>query len=258
MFVRIAISFLALWLTSEALHAAPRELYFVTEPFPPYTYAEQGEAAGPMVDVLKAACRELKRSCRIEVMPWRRALALAQQGEADGIFTVVDTPERRVYFHISVPVIDARYTLFARAGDDFRLDGDRRALRGRTIAAYGPSVTVLALDELIEGLPDVRTVIETDNTTVLRKLAAGRYGEHGLALVNEAVALHLMRAENLGGLQASGTVKQFAYAFGLSRKRVDAATARAFDGALVKLCRNGRTASLLKPYELPASACARL
>ena len=240
----------------QSARAAP-ELYFVTEPFPPFTYAEQDQAAGPMVAVLRAVCAEIKRSCRIEVMPWRRALAIAQRGEADGIFTVVDTPERRVYFHVSAPVLEARYTLFSRAGDDFRLTGDRQGLRGRSIAAYGPSATVLALDELIEGVPNVSTTVEPDNVTVLRKLAAGRYGPGGLALVNEAVALHLIRTENLAGLQAAGPVKHFSYAFGLSRQRVSVEQARAFDRALVRLCRSGRTADLVKPYEVPASACGR-
>lgn len=252
---RLCLGLLLAQLSTAA--CASRELYFVTEPFPPYTYAEDGEAAGPMVAVLKAACAELKRSCRIEVMPWRRALALAQRGEADGIFTIVDTPERRVYFHVSVPVLDAHYTLFARAGDDFRLDGERSELQGRTLAAYGPSATVLALDELVEGVPKVQTMIEADNITVLRKLAAGRYGKGGLALVNEAVALHLIRAEGLSGLQSAGTVKHFTYAFGLSRQRVNASEAKAFNAALVALCRSGRTASLVKPYEVAASACSR-
>lgn len=246
-------------LLSAAAQAAPqRELHFVTEPFPPFTYAEQGKAAGPMVAVLQAVCAELARSCRIEVMPWRRALDLAQRGEADGIFTVVDLPERRVHFHVSRPVLNARYTLFARSGEEsFRLGADRRGLQGRILAAYGPSATSVALDELVYGLPDVRTELEPDNVTVLRKLAVGRYGPDGLGLMNEAVALHLMRSENLAGLQAVAAVKQFAYSFGLSRKRIDAAQARAFDQALYKLCRSGRTAELVKPFELPASPCQR-
>lgn len=242
---------------SAALQAAPEPLRFVTEPFPPYTYASQGKAAGPMVDVLEAACAQLKRVCQIEVLPWRRALAMAERGEVDGIFTVSNTAERRQYFHVSVPVIDARYTLFAQAGEDFRLGADRQQLKGRTIGVYGPSGTAIALDELIAGVPDVSKHLEPDNTTVLRKLAAGRYGSGGLALINEAVALDLMRSENLAGLQAAGTVKQFSYSFGLSRSRISAELALRFDAALTTLCRKGRTAALLKPYALPASACSR-
>lgn len=237
--------------------AAPAPVMrFVTEPFSPYSYEAKGEAAGPMADVLRAVCAELQWRCSIEVLPWRRTLAMAQRGEAEGIFSVVDTPERRAYFHMSAPVVDARYTLFARAGDDFQLR-DNKSLRGRTIGAYGPSNTLLALDELVEGLEDVKTETEADNLTVLRKLSAGRYGSRGLALVNESVALALMRDNQIAGLQAAGSVKSFAYAFGLNRQRVKRRDFEAFNKALIKLCRSGRSAELIKPYALPASACAK-
>jgi len=252
-----ALVLVALGFGAPALAQPPaKRLSFVTEHFPPYTYAEAGAAAGPMVDVLQAACARLRWQCTVEVLPWRRALGLAQNGLVDGIFTVVDTPERRSYFHVSVPVLGARYTLFTRAGDDFVLQGDRQVLVGRTIGAYGPSATVLALDELVEGLK-VETVIEPDNRTVLRKLAAGRYGPHGLALVNEYVALHLMREDQLGGLQSAGAVKEFDYAFGLVRQRIGARDFKVFNEALVALCHSGRSAELVRPYALPASACAK-
>jgi polar amino acid transport system substrate-binding protein len=237
--------------------ASAVEMRFVTEPFPPYTYATEGRAAGPMVDVLQAACARLAWTCSIEVLPWRRALAMAQRGDVEGIFTVLDSPERRQYFHVSPPVIDARYVLFARAGSGFQYSGDPQSLAGRVIGAYGPSATALTLEQLIEGVPRARSEVEPDNRTVLRKLAAGRYGEGGLALANEAVTQHLMREEGITGLQPVGLVKTFAYSFGLTRQTVDLAQAQAFGKALNELCRSGRTAELLKPYGLPASACIK-
>lgn len=231
---------------------------FLTEPFAPYTYADEaGRAAGPMVEVLRAACEQLRWRCEIEVLPWRRALSEAQRGLAYGLFTVVDTPERRAYFHVSVPVLDARYTLFARAGDDFSYQGQPEQLAGRTVAAYGPSATLLALEELSHLEPSLRIEVEPDNLTVLRKLGAGRYGETGLALVNESVALHLIRERGMLGLQAAGPVKSFAYAFGLSRARVSEADFKAFNAVLQRLCRSGRSAALIRPNAVPASACTR-
>jgi polar amino acid transport system substrate-binding protein len=258
--MRSRITGLLVWMLASfsvapALALDRTSLHFVTEPFPPYTYESKGRAAGPMVDVLEAVCAQLKRSCKIEVLPWRRALRLAQKGEVDGIFTVLDTPERRSFFHISLPVIDARYGLFAQAGADFRFEGDRQQMKGRTVGVYGPSGSSYALDQLIEGVAEVQKVLEYDNITVLRKLAAGRYGPLGLVLINEAVGLHLIRSEKLSGLQAAGTVKQFSYAFGLNRARVSTDDAKAFDAALSGLCSSGRTAALLKPYALPAAAC---
>jgi polar amino acid transport system substrate-binding protein len=241
----------------QSLPAAAMEMRFVTEPFPPYTYATEGRAAGPMVDVLQAACAKLAWTCSVEVLPWRRALAMAQRGEVEGAFTIVDSPERRQYFHVSPPVIEARYVLLARTGSGFQYSGDPQSLAGRVIGAYGPSATALTLEQLIEGVSRARSEVEPDNRTVLRKLAAGRYGENGLALANEAVAQHLMREDGIAGLQPVGLVKTFAYAFGLTRQTVDLAQAQAFAKALYELCRSGRTAELLKPYGLPASACVK-
>lgn len=170
-----------------------------------------------------AACARLSWRCEIEVLPWRRALEMAQRGEVEGIFTVVDSPERRQYFHVSPPVIEGRYMLFARQGNGLQFKGDAQVLAGRVIGAYGPSVTALTLAQLIEAVPRARSEVEPDNRTVLRKLSAGRYGEDGLALVNEAVAEVLMREDGIRNLQPAGVVKAFGYAFGLSRQTVDPA-----------------------------------
>lgn len=252
-----ALALSAMW----ALWAQPAcgqtPMRFVTEPFAPYTYAIDGRAAGPMVDVLQAACLRLGWACSIEVLPWRRALNMAQHGEVEGIFTIVDSPERRQYFHVSPPVIEGRYVLFSRLGNSFQYGGAPQALAGRTLGAYGPSATALTLEQLIDGVPRTRSEIEPDNRTVLRKLSVGRYGEDGLALANEAVAQVLMREDSIRNLQPAGLVKAFGYAFGLNRQNIDPAQALTLGKALYELCRSGRTAELLKPYGLPASACVK-
>lgn len=239
---------------ASAATAAP-PLNFVTEAFPPYTYTEAGHAAGPMVEVLSEVCAQLRRECRVELLPWRRALRSAERGEVDGILAFVDLPERRKLFHISAPVIDARYVFFARAGQEFTYRGPK-SLEGHVVGVYGPSGASLVLAELIAGL-SVETSLEPDNPTVLRKLLAGRYGEQGLALINESMALLLMRGDGYGGLQATGMAKSFGYSFGLSLQKVKRADRLAFDAALIDLCRKGRVADLLKRHGLPASPCRK-
>lgn len=248
---------MAAGLAAWAALASAVELRFVAEPLPPYSFEANRRAAGPLVDVLQAACAELDWRCSVEILPWRRALRMGQAGEVEGVFAVVTPPSTRPRFHVSPPVIDARYLLFARSASTLDFDGDTRALAGRVVGVYGPSGAQDALTALIRGVPGARAEVEADNRAVLRKLAAGRYGDEGLALVNEAVAQQLIREEGLGGLRPAGPVKNFGYAFGLNRERVDEATAAAFAKALQELCRSGRTAELLKPYGLPASACVK-
>lgn len=84
-------------------------LQFVTEPFPPFNFEENGKAAGPMVEVLQAVCKEAKLSCSAQIMPWRRALAMAESGQADGIFSILHGPEKAQNFVLSDPVIRTAY-----------------------------------------------------------------------------------------------------------------------------------------------------
>lgn len=248
---------MAAGLAGVATFASALELRFVAEPLPPYSYEAQGRAAGPLVDVLQAACERLAWRCSVEVLPWRRALRMGQAGEVEGVFAIVTPPHTRPRFHVSPPVLDARYLLFSRSASNLTFDGDTAPLAGRAIGVYGPSGAQDAAAALIRGVPGARMQIETDNRVVLRKLAAGRYGDEGLALANEAVAQELMREDGLAGLRPAGVVKSFGYAFGLNRERVSEADALAFAAAINELCRSGRTAELLKPYGLPASACVK-
>jgi polar amino acid transport system substrate-binding protein len=247
-----------LLLAAVAAHGQPREMRFVTEALPPYSYVADGKAAGPMVDVLQAACARLAWRCPVEILPWRRALRIAQAGEVEGMFAIVTPPmTARPRFHVSPAVVEGRYVLWARGGEALRFNGDARLLAGRSVGVYGPSGAQDALKELLDGVPGAQAQVETENGIVLRKLVAGRYGEDGLALVNEGAAWHLIREDGIAGLQVVGVVKTFGYAFGLNRERVDPAVAAAFAKVLHEMCRSGRTAELLKPHGLTASACVR-
>lgn len=243
-----------LLLASSAL-AAPAGYHFVTESFPPYSDGSDGseQATGPMADVLRAVCDKLALPCRIEVLPWRRALQQAEEGRVDGIFTVVNMAQRRHYFYISPPVIRARYVFaeLASTPTPWRSVAD---IAGRTIGVYGPSATEQALRELGSGLTFLASE-ETDNLVALRKLAAGRYGRNGLVLVNEGAAQWLISHQQIGGLRLLPPVRDLLYSFGLSRQRVDAADAARFATALLQLCSSGEMARLVRRYQLQPASC---
>lgn len=241
--------------------AIPTTMHFVTKPFAPYSHAgPDGRAAGPMVDLLSAACAALDWHCTVELLPWRRAFRMATQGEVDGVFPVVDSPARRQLFRLSPEVVKARYVLLARRGirGPARAEPWHEAAAGCTIAAYGPSEATASLQDLIAAIPGARSEIELDHQTVLRKLAAGRYGEQGLALVDEAVA-HKQRQSlgESGDLRPVGVVKKLVYAFAFAPQRVDMSQTRAFAAAIDGLCRDGRMAAIFKPYGLSAAQCRR-
>jgi len=234
-------------------------VHFVTKQFPPYVYAARnGQAAGPMVDLLGAACERLHWRCQIELLPWRRALTLAQGEQVDGIFPIADTAERQASFRLSPDVVKARYVLLARACEGGTPCGDAGLRPGRTLAAYGPSDISATAQRLLQDAPGTRTETEPDQLSVLRKLGAGRYGSDGLALVNEVVAQQQMAAFGIRDLRTVQGVKELDYAYAFVPTRVDAVRAQAFAEAIRDLCRSGTTQTLFKPYALKPSACQKL
>lgn len=230
-------------------------VHFVTKPFAPYTEAGPGgRAAGPLVELLNAACAKVRWRCSVELLPWRRAMAMAERGEVDGIFPVVDSPARRATFLLSPSVVSGRYVLVARSGPAVFISADRHELAGRTLAAYGPSDATTTLQQFAEGVRGSSTKIEADHRTVLRKLAAGRYGEEGLALVNEAVAEQMLATGEVRHLQTVGVIKSLNYAFAFTPNRVDPPRMLAFSKAIHELCLSGATGEIFKSG-LPTAAC---
>ncbi|MDY0748015.1 transporter substrate-binding domain-containing protein [Paucibacter sp. R3-3] len=227
--------------------------HFVTEQFAPYSYEKDGRADGPMADVLREVCARLDVECRIEVLPWRRAFAEGERGEVDGVFSIVDRTEHHTEFIVSAPVVEARYSFFAKAPSSFvyRAPAD---LNGRTIGVYGPSASSRILADLAAGT-NADMAVEIDNAAALRKLQAGRYGANGLVLANERVAEEFIASQRLDSLRTVGIAARFNYSFGLARRR--ASDVERFNQALGALCRSGRLQALLDRYRMEAAPCRR-
>ncbi|MDY0746822.1 transporter substrate-binding domain-containing protein [Paucibacter sp. R3-3] len=242
---------IALCLTAEA--APPRPLRLVTRQFPPYSFASaDGQPAGPMVELLLTACAEAGQDCQVSLMPWRRAVGAAEAGEVDGIFPVADSLERRAGFELSPDVVRGRYVLFARAGQN---PCPGRDVAGRTIATFGPSQASRTLREVAAAMPSARIEIEPDQHVVVRKLLAGRYGPHGLALLNDVAARHQLPEANRKDLQAVELIKEFDYVYGFVPGRIPPGFSARFAAAINEMCRSGRTAATFKPYGLTVSDC---
>ena len=238
------------------------EWTFVSEDFPPISYPQAGSAvavdaplamaAGPLAELVELACQRLGHQCRVQVLPWRRALELAESGKVEGIFAVLDVPERQRYLHVSRMLLASRYSLFTPPGGTLTYR-QPRDLQNARIGVYGPSGTSLVLEALFKQTEGATLEMETDNQRVLRKLLAGRYGAQGAVLMNHDVARYLQRVLGLPELRDAGTVQAIAYGIGLSRARVSEADFQAFNNVLGQLQRDGTLAEILRRHQLQAA-----
>lgn len=225
------------------------ELRFVTEEFPPFSYSRGAIASGALPEIVNATCARLQWRCRIEVLPWRRALQLAEDGEADGIFTVIQSPAREQAFFITPMLVTSRYDFFTLRSSDFQYSHPDD-LRGRLIGVYGPSGTSFVLQESLRNTPNVEIKIVTNNHRLLLMLNAGRFGEHGLVVLNSDVARHVIEHEHLYALRHAGHLAPVSYGIGFSRKKVTPAQFQAFSHELNTLRNDGQLATILQRYGL--------
>ena len=209
-------------------HAGATNLYFVTESFAPFTYEEEGRAAGPFVAVVQSVCASIKAECRIEVFPWRRALMLVKSGDADGIFTLLMTPERAQEFNLSVPIIESSYGLYALKESKFVYKNEQD-LTGHTVGVYGPSGTSMTLEKMANETHGVNIVLEIDNARALRLLSVGAYGSEGLAMVNHDVAHFILQDKNIINLREAFNVGKAQYCIGFSKKTGSAKYRKQFE-----------------------------
>lgn len=229
------------------------ELRFVTEDFPPFTYASatatEDRAAGPFVEIVAAVCARLRIDCPVQLLPWRRALALAEDGEAQGIFTVIRSPDRERAFHLTRMLVTSRYGVYARSASRFVFHRPED-LAGRSVAVYGPSGTSFVLGQHLAEVGDVTLILEADNRRLLRMLEAGRFGEQGVAVVNQDVAWHLIDQEGHSDIHEAGELQRVSYAIGLSRAAVSEAEFERFNDALEALIADGSVAAILRRHGL--------
>lgn len=226
---------------------AAESMIFVMQSFPPFVVDEKGSPHGPFPDLVRAVCASMKIECKQQIYPWRRALRMAEEGDADGILVIQRLPEREQAFYIIDPIVRSSYVVFApeRAPLKYAAPID---LEGYTVGVYGPSASSQTAEEIAKSAPTMRMVLEVDNATVLRKLSAQRYGEQGAAVMNHEVGKYLIKQDNITGLKVVGEIKKIEYCIGLSRKKLSGKQADRFHVALTELSRDGTLKAILEKY----------
>ncbi|KJK19870.1 ABC transporter substrate-binding protein [Pseudomonas sp. 2(2015)] len=103
----------ALILTCLSAFAHGEKLRIVTEPWAPYVYLEDGQAKGIDYEVTAEVFKRLGVEVEWQFLPWKRCLAMIEQGLADGVLDIFQTEQRdSQLFYPSEPLSDVEFTLF--------------------------------------------------------------------------------------------------------------------------------------------------
>lgn len=247
--MRPARLLLACLLLLTAQHSlAVESLRCVGSPFP-YIYSEDGgQLRGVAVEVLDALGKEVQFRCRFEIMPWKRAQALVNNGDADLLIGPYRTRERSAAMRfLGLPFYLDAMLLYARSTPPLPdWNGDFSRLAGRRIGVaagwslgerYEQAKSSLALDE-------ANTLEQT-----FRKLMLDRVD---LVASNQRNAMVVIQQLGLAGqvLALQPPLQQSGGYFALANKWRDHPLWTRMNAAQERMVRSGQVQAISARYGL--------
>lgn len=172
-------------LMSSSTAFAQETLTFTTEAYPPFSYRDDtGTNRGAGVDQVTTIMADVDSPFRIEIMPWARAIALAETQPMHCVFAAARTSEREKRFKWVLPLFVDRAILVTRQGSGLA-SLDIEAAKGRLVGTHRADYTEVLLKEMGFGSVDV----SADFGTTVRKLVEGRIE---LMPMSESVFLEML------------------------------------------------------------------
>jgi polar amino acid transport system substrate-binding protein len=149
--------------------AQAAEIRMVTESYPPFNYREGGTYKGSSVEQVELLMKHAGIEYTMEMMPWARAIFLAENREMHCVFTTVHNKERHGRFKWVEPLLTSRTVLIRKAGSpaDPKTIEEAKAFR---VGTQRDDFTQTILEE--NGFP--RIDLATDLQLTLKKLMTGR------------------------------------------------------------------------------------
>lgn len=115
--------------------AAPaKDLVYITEQFPPFSFQEDGKLQGISVDLLDKMLGHMNMTLNrsdIKLLPWDQGYQMALQDNNAVIFSTGRIPEREALFKWVGPISSIKVALFASKEKHIKINspGDLRALK---------------------------------------------------------------------------------------------------------------------------------
>lgn len=163
--IRFCLVFLAF-----AQPASAAKIFLTTEIYPPYNIqASDGSVRGVYIDQLKIVLEETGTDYDVTVMPWARAIALAETQPMHCVFATARTPEREKLFKWVAPIHSDRNVLVARRKADIEVSSLADAKKYRVGTQRGDYT-----EDLLERLGFPHVDVGADFNITLHKLQAGR------------------------------------------------------------------------------------
>ncbi|MDR7271073.1 polar amino acid transport system substrate-binding protein [Pelomonas saccharophila] len=218
----------------------------ITENLAPLNYLDAGRPQGFSVELLKRMAAGASLRLELQVLPWQRAMQVAETSPLSVLFSLTRTPEREAQFQWVGPIAPRRVLIYRLAKRTELSLPQLSELGERRIGVVRDS----AADRLLQaaGLrPGVELEHGLDDATNVRKLLASRME---FVVLLDWAAAWAMRQHNLDYAALQPVMEldvARSYWYGL-RPEADPALVKRLQAALDAMKRDGRYERLRQRY----------
>lgn len=226
--------------------AADDRLLGITENLPPLNYLDDTGPQGFSVELLRLMATGAGLALELQVLPWQRAMQVAEVSTNSVLFSLTRTPEREAHFQWVGPIAQRRILLYKLASRTDLTLTQLTDLAGARIGVVRDSAADRQLQAL--GMTPGRQLEQSlDDASNVRKLLAGRM--EYVALLDWAAAWNLRQLQlpynTLQPVIEQETSRSYWYGL---RPDADPTLVRRLQVALDALRRDGRYERLRQRY----------
>lgn len=223
--------------------ASGAPLLLLTSELPPYAYTKNDQAAGFNVDIIQAVFDRMGVEIEIQIVPWQRALHSIKHGNADALFPLFKTPERKQYTDFSIPFTHEIKALFVRKDSPIIWNDDLNRLSQHKLGRVRGHSSGPLLDALIK-----RNIIMVDEATDSRqnisKLQKGRIDI--IIETTQTIWFELAKTKQTKSVKMLTEIATIPGYLGFSKKRDHQKTIHQFNSTLQAMMVDGSYQKILE------------
>jgi len=239
--LKIVLLFVCLAMFTHGSHA-DMKIKIITCECPPLSYLINDKAAGPSVDIVKNIQKKINTNEDIWVYPWARGYKMAQEEAGVMLFSTTRTKQRENMFKWVGPIMEKRYSLYAKKGSTIKINHLDEAKKYRIGVARGSNNQQFLVSKGFTAL--VPVTLEEQNLKMLLK------GRIGLWYTDAAQSSRLMENTSQdASIEEIFVIQKYKSYFVFNIKTPDNIVKK-WQEALDGLLKDGTVLNILTKYKL--------
>ncbi len=169
--ISMIISAIFLLSLSPSSYAESRRIQVVYTEWFPYTFQQNGKAAGFEIEILKAVLGNMNIKVEFKKYPWKRCLHELKSGKADGLVSMLKTNDREFYtYYPDTHISLSKTVLVTRTDTEISFDGSYGNLSEYSIGV----IQGFGYGDTFDKADYLKKDAVTNAEMLIKKLLAGR------------------------------------------------------------------------------------